>query len=186
MMKVISRFVFWISGWSLNNQWPDGLKKAVLIAIPHTSNWDILYARAAFFLMDIPVRFTIKKEVMVGPLGWLLRGLGAIAIDRKRIPGGRQQTYTEAMVNMLNSRDELVVMVTPEGTRSAVKKWKSGFYHIALGANVPIVVGYLDYKKKEAGIGPCIYPTGDMIGQIEELKAFGRTVTGRHPEKGVI
>jgi 1-acyl-sn-glycerol-3-phosphate acyltransferase len=185
-MKLISRFVFWISGWSLNNQWPEGLKKAVLIAIPHTSNWDILYARAAFFLMDIPVRFTIKKEVMVGPLGWMLRGLGAIAIDRKRIPGGRQQTYTEAMINMLNSRDELVIMVTPEGTRSAVKKWKSGFYQIALGANVPIVVGYLDYKKKEAGIGPYIYPNGDMEGQIEELKAFGRTVTGKYPEKGII
>jgi 1-acyl-sn-glycerol-3-phosphate acyltransferase len=113
MMKLLSRFVFWISGWSLQANWPTGLKKAVLIAIPHTSNWDILYARAAFFLMDIPVRFTIKKEVMVGPLGWLLSGLGAIAIDRKRIPGGKKQTYTEAMINMLNERDELVIMVTP-------------------------------------------------------------------------
>ena len=185
-MKALSRFVFWISGWSLNNQWPKGLKKAVLIAIPHTSNWDILYARAAFFLMDIPVRFTIKKEAMVGPLGWLLSALGAIAIDRKRVPGGRKQTYTEAMVGMLNAREELVIMVTPEGTRNAVKKWKTGFYHIALDANVPVIVGYLDYKKKEAGIGPCIYPNGDMDGQIEELKAFGRTVTGRHPKKGII
>ncbi|OYX18235.1 MAG: glycerol acyltransferase, partial [Algoriphagus sp. 32-45-6] len=68
MMKVLSRFIFWISGWSLKINWPEGVKKAVLIAIPHTSNWDILYARAAFYLMDIPVRFTIKKEVMIGPL----------------------------------------------------------------------------------------------------------------------
>jgi 1-acyl-sn-glycerol-3-phosphate acyltransferase len=186
MMKLLSLFVFWISGWSLNVNWPDGLKKAVLIAIPHTSNWDILYARAAFFLMDIPVRFTIKKEVMVGPLGWLLSSLGAIAIDRKRVPGGRKQTYTEAMISMLNERDELVIMVTPEGTRSQVKKWKSGFYNIALGAKVPIVVGYLDYKKKEAGIGPCIYPNGNMNEQIEELKTFGRTVTGKYPEKGIL
>jgi len=119
-------------------------------------------------------------------LGWLLKGLGAIAIDRKRIPGGRKQTYTEAMVGMLNARDELVIMITPEGTRNAVKKWKSGFYQIALEANVPIIIGYLDYKKKEAGIGTCLYPNGDMDGQIEELKAFGRTVTGRHPEKGII
>ena len=121
MMKLLSRFIFWITGWKLNANWPNGLKKAVLIAIPHTSNWDILYARAAFYLMDIPVRFTIKKEVMIGPLGWLLSGLGAIPIDRKRIPGGRKQTYTEAMIQMLKERDELVVMVTPEGTRSAVK-----------------------------------------------------------------
>ncbi|WP_268035343.1 1-acyl-sn-glycerol-3-phosphate acyltransferase [Algoriphagus sp. PAP.12] len=185
MMKFLSRIVFWITGWSLNDNWPKGLKKAVLIAIPHTSNWDLLYARSAFYLMDIPVRFTIKKEVMVGPLGWFIKALGGIAIDRKRIPGGRKQTYTEAMVNMLKESDELVIMVTPEGTRSAVKKWKSGFYHIALGADVPVVVGYLDYKKKEAGIGPAIYPNGDMDGQIEEMMAFGRTVTGKYPEKGI-
>lgn len=185
-MKLLSRFVFWVSGWSLNANWPEGLKKAVLIAVPHTSNWDILYARAAFFLMDIPVRFTIKKEVMIGPLGWLLSGLGAIAIDRKRIPGGRKQTYTEAMVTMLKERDELVIMVTPEGTRSQVKKWKSGFYHIALGAEVPIVIGYLDYKKKEAGIGTCLFPNGNMNEQIEELKDFARTVTPKYPDKGVM
>nr|HAD51966.1 glycerol acyltransferase [Algoriphagus sp.] len=162
------------------------VKKAVLIAIPHTSNWDLLYARAAFFLMDIPVKFTIKKEVMVGPLGWFIKALGGIAIDRKRIPGGRKQTYTEAMISMLKESEELVIMVTPEGTRSAVKKWKTGFYHIALGADVPIVVGYLDYKKKEAGIGPWIQPNGEMDNQIEELMAFGRTVTPKHPEKGII
>ena len=136
MMKFLSRIVFWITGWSLNTNWPEGVKKAVLIAIPHT------------FLMDIPVKFTIKKEVMVGPLGWFIKALGGIAIDRKRIPGGRKQTYTEAMISMLKESEELVIMVTPEGTRSAVKKWKTGFYHIALGADVPIVVGYLDYKKK--------------------------------------
>ena len=185
MMKLLSRFVFWISGWKLNIGWPKGVKKAVLIAIPHTSNWDVLYARAAFYLMDIPVRFTIKKEVMVGPLGWLIKSLGGIAIDRKRIPGGRKQTYTEAMTNMLKEAEELVIMVTPEGTRSYAPKWKTGFYHVALGADVPIVVGYLDYKKKEAGIGPVIYPNGLMQEQIEEMMVFGRTVTAKYPEKGI-
>lgn len=184
-MKALARFVFWITRWKLNVGWPVGLKKAVLIAIPHTSNWDLLYARAAFYLMDIPVKFTIKKEVMVGPLGWLIKGLGGIAIDRKRIPGGRKQTYTEAMVNMLQEADELVIMVTPEGTRSHAPKWKTGFYHIALGANVPVVIGYLDYKKKEAGIGPVIHPDGNMQSQIEEMMAFGRTVTPKYPEKGI-
>ncbi len=148
MMKLLSRFIFWISGWSLNNKWPEGLKKAVLIAIPHTSNWDILYARAGFFLMDIPVRFTIKKEAMVGPLGWLLRGLGAIAIDRKRIPGGRQQTYTEAMINMLNGRDELVVMVTPEGTRSAVKKMEIRILSYRTWSQCPDCGGLLGLQEK--------------------------------------
>ena len=87
---------------------------------------------------------------------------------------------------MLKDSDDLVIMVTPEGTRKAVKRWKTGFYHIALGAGVPVVVGYLDYKKKEAGIGPVIYPNGDVDGQVEVLKAFGRTVTPKHPENGII
>ncbi len=186
MMKFLSRIVFWISGWKLHHGWPDGVKKAVLIAIPHTSNWDLLYARAAFYLMDIPVRFTIKKEAMVGPLGWLIKILGGISIDRKKVPGGRKQTYTEAMINMLKSSDELVIMVTPEGTRSYAPRWKSGFYHIALGADVPIVIGYLDYKKKEAGIGPAIYPNGNMAEQIAEMMAFGRTVTAKYPENGIL
>ncbi|MDX5478650.1 MAG: glycerol acyltransferase, partial [Cyclobacteriaceae bacterium] len=95
------------------------------------------------------------------------------------------QTYTEAMTNMLKEADELVIMVTPEGTRSHAPKWKTGFYHIALGANVPVVIGYLDYKKKEAGIGPLIYPNGNMNDQIEEMMAFGRTVTAKYPEKGI-
>lgn len=185
-MKFLSKIVFWLAGWSLNPNWPKGVKKAVLIAIPHTSNWDLLYARAAFYLMDIPVKFTIKKEVMVGPMGWFLKGLGGIAIDRKRVPGGKRQTYTEAMTQMLQNSQELVIMVTPEGTRKAVKKWKTGFYHIALGADVPIVVGYLDYKKKEAGIGPVLVPTGDVEGQIKELMAYGRTVTPKYPEMGII
>lgn len=185
-MKFLSRIVFWIAGWKLKAAWPKDLKKAVLIAIPHTSNWDLLYARAAFYLMEIPVRFTIKKEVMVGPLGWFIKSLGGIAIDRKRISGGRKQTYTEAMTNMLKESDELVIMVTPEGTRSYAPKWKSGFYHVALGAGVPVVIGYLDYKKKEAGIGPVIQPNGNMEGQIEEMMAFGRTVTAKYPEKGIL
>ena len=184
-MKVLARFVFWITGWKVSGQWPEGVKKAVLIAIPHTSNWDLLYARSAFYLMGVPVRFTIKKEVMVGPLGWLIKALGGISIDRSRMPGKRKQTYTQAMIQMLREREDLVIMVTPEGTRSYAPRWKSGFYHIAQGAGVPVVIGFLDYKRKLAGIGPVIVPDGNMEAQIEEMKAFGRTITGKYPEQGI-
>ncbi|MFC3881002.1 1-acyl-sn-glycerol-3-phosphate acyltransferase [Algoriphagus namhaensis] len=186
MKKLLAKFVFWISGWSFNGTWPKDLRKAVLIAIPHTSNWDLVYALAGFYLMEVPVKYTIKQEMMVGPLGWFLKQLGGIGIDRKRIPGGKRQTYTQAMINMLDEADDLVIMVTPEGTRSQVKKWKTGFYHIALGANVPVVIGYLDYEKKEAGLGPLFKLTGDLDAQVEEMKAFGRSVTPRHPEKGIL
>ena len=184
-MKLLAQIVFWLSGWKISGKWPDGLKKAVLIAIPHTSNWDILYARSAFYLMEVPVKFTIKKEVMVGPLGWLIKALGGIAIDRKRISGKRKQTYTETMIQMLKEREELVIMVTPEGTRSYASRWKSGFYHIAQGADVPVVIGFLDYKRKLAGIGPVIQPNGNLEGQMEEMKVFGRTITGKYPDQGI-
>ena len=184
-MKLLAHFVLWITGWKVTGSWPEGLKKAVLIAIPHTSNWDLVYARAAFYTLDVPVKFTIKKEVMVGPLGWLIKGVGGIAIDRKRIAGKRKQTYTEAMITMLREREELVMMVTPEGTRSYSPKWKTGFYHIAMGADVPIAIGYLDYKLKQAGIGPTIKPSGNMDEDIEKMKIFGRTVTPKFPENGI-
>ncbi|WP_137403848.1 1-acyl-sn-glycerol-3-phosphate acyltransferase [Echinicola rosea] len=186
MMKLLARFVFWLTGWKVKGNFPKGLKKAVMVAIPHTSNWDLLYSRAAFYILDVPVRFTIKKEVMVGPLGWFIRGLGGMSIDRKKIAGKRKQTYTEAMVDLIKNSDELVMMVTPEGTRSYAKRWKTGFYHVAEGAGVPIVIGFLDYKKKHAGIGPVIYPNGDLEGQMEDIKSFGRTVTGKYPEQGIL
>lgn len=184
-MKLLAHFIFWITGWKVAGEWPKGLKKAVLIAIPHTSNWDLIYARAAFYLLDVPVKFTIKKEVMVGPLGWIIKAVGGIAIDRKKVAGKRTQTYTQAMISMLKEREELVMMVTPEGTRSYAPKWKTGFYHIALGAEVPVVIGYLDYKLKKAGIGPVIIPSGNMDEDIEAMKGFGRTVTAKYPENGI-
>ena len=184
-MKALAQLVLKIAGWKVVGGYPANTPKSVMIAAPHTSNWDLLYARAAFFIMGVPVRYTIKKEVMVGPLGWFLKKLGAIAIDRKRKVSGKQMTYVENMVQMLKERDELVIMITPEGTRSYAKRWKSGFYHIALEAGVPIILGYLDYKKKHAGIGPVFHPTGDYEKDLEEIQSFYRGVTAKYPEKGV-
>src|SRR5690606_11385321 len=131
------------------------------------------------------VKFTIKKEVMVGPLGWIIKGVGGIAIDRKKVAGKKTQTYTQAMISMLQESDELVMMVTPEGTRSYAPKWKTGFYHIARGAEVAVGIGYSDYKLTGAGIGPVIIPSGNMDEDIEKMTAFGRTVTGKYPENGI-
>lgn len=186
MIKQIAKLAFKITGWKQVGTFPKELKKAVMIAAPHTSNWDLFYARAAFFIMDIPVRFTIKKESMVGPLGLLLKWLGAIPIDRNRKIGSlnKKNNLVNAMIDLFD-RDELVILITPEGTRNYAPKWKSGFYHVALGANVPIVLGYLDYKEKHAGVGPIIYPTGNYEEDLEKILAFYRTKTGKHPEMGV-
>jgi len=158
-----------------------------MIAAPHTSNWDFFYARAAFFLLGIPVKTTIKKEAMFFPMNLVLKFFGVIPIDRNKKNGGlsRKNSMVDAMVQLFEERDELVIMITPEGTRKYVPRWKTGFYHVAKRANVPIVLGYLDYKKKHAGIGPVVYP-GDNIDQdLKTIMDFYRGVTGKYPEKGV-
>ena len=177
-----------IAGWKVVGGIPEDLKKAVIIAAPHTSYWDFLYARAAFFIMGIPMKITIKKEVVEHPYyGWFVRGLGAIAIDRNPKKGTLKTkvSMVDAMVNLINEHDELIMMVTPEGTRKKVARWKSGFYRVAEKANVPIILGYLDYSKKHAGVGPVFYPTGDIDKDVEEIKAFYRPIKGKYPELGV-
>lgn len=152
-----------------------------MVAAPHTSNWDLLYARAAFYIMGVPLRYTIKKELFFFPLGNLLRALGGIPIDRKN-----NRNMVQKMVELYNNYDQLCILITPEGTRSYSPEWKKGFYHVANEAKVPIVLGYLDYAKKHAGVSQIFTPTGDYEKDLEEIKAFYRTVTPKYPEKGVI
>ena len=155
-----------------------------MIAAPHTSNWDIVYTRAAFELLDLPVKFTIKKEWVNSPMGLILRPLGAIPIDRE-YRDGKKVSMTQTMTELFDRYEELIVLVTPEGTRQYAPEWKTGFYRVAESANVPVLLGYLDYSKKMAGVGPIIHPTGDIDADIEEIKAFYRTIVGRYPERGV-
>lgn len=178
--KFLSQLIFKVTGWQVKGQIPREVKKSIMIAAPHTSNWDLLYARCAFYIMGVDLRYTIKKEAMVGPLGWLLKHLGALPVDRSK-----NNSLVQGMIDILNNSEEMVIMVTPEGTRKYQPRWRKGFYYAAVGAHVPIVLGYLDYAKKEAGVGPIFYPTGDVEADIEEIKKFYRTKTAKYPEKGV-
>jgi 1-acyl-sn-glycerol-3-phosphate acyltransferase len=116
----------------------------------------------------------------VGPLGWLLNKMGALPVDRSK-----NNSLVSTMIDILNNSDRMVILITPEGTRKYQPRWRKGFYHTAIGANVPIVLGYLDYPKKEAGVGPIFQPTGDVEGDIEKIQAFYRTKKGKYPENGV-
>lgn len=186
MMYRLARFWFWLKGWKIEGEMPEGVKKAVMTAAPHTSNWDFVWARASFYVLRVPLNYTIKKEFIKGPLGWMLKSMGAIPIDRSpKTEGAPRRSMVEVMTELFTTRDQLYVMVTPEGTRKYVPKWKTGFYYTALNAGVPIVVGFLDYKNKRAGIGPTIYPTGNVEEDLEKIKAFYRTKTGKFPEMGV-
>jgi 1-acyl-sn-glycerol-3-phosphate acyltransferase len=184
MGKLIARLIFFISGWKLDDHLKADFRRCVMIAAPHTSNWDIIYARAAFELMNIPVRFTVKQEWLRFPIKGFMIAMGAIGIDRTpKKPGDPRPSMTEAMIELFAQNKELVVMVTPEGTRSLRTKWKTGFYHVATGAKVPVALGYLDYKNKIAGVGKIVYPSGDMQKDMQEIMDFYRNIKGRFPEK---
>ena len=177
----VSKCVFAVAGWKLGEIRNPEIKKSIMIAAPHTSNWDLIMARAAFYLMDVDVRFTVKKEwAEHWLLGGLVRSIGALAVDRSR-----NNSLVDGMVQLFDEHDELVILVTPEGTRAYQPRWRKGYYFAALGARVPIRLGFLDYVKKEAGIGEAVYPTGDYEADEAKIKAYYRTKTGRFPEKGI-
>ncbi len=185
MLILLSRLILGVTGWKVVGKYPEGVHKFVIVAAPHTSNWDFVYARSALYILGIPVRFTIKKEIMKFPLGPLLRALGAIPIDRSP-KMNKKASMVHAMIDLFKEKDKFCVMVTPEGTRSRARRWRTGFYHVAMGANVPLLLCFLDYKKKHVGVGPLFHPTGNMEEDIEKIKIFYRGITAKYPEKGVV
>lgn len=157
---------------------PPGMNKAVIIAAPHTSNLDFFIGRLAYWAVGVKIKFLIKKEAFKFPFGGVLKWSGGIPVDRSK-----NNRMVDQITKLLEAHDSFFIMITPEGTRKANPHWKKGFYHIALGAGVPIAIGYLDYPKKEGGIGKILYPTGNYEEDIKVIKDFYRDKTGRHPEK---
>lgn len=155
---------------------PPDITKCVILAGPHTSNLDFFIGRLAYFVLGVPVKFLIKKESFQNPLGGLLKKMGGIPVDR-----GRSNNLVEEVAGMFKKHDVLNVVITPEGTRKLAKNWKRGYYYIALKANVPIVFGFLDYAKKEAGFGPVLYPSGDFDKDFIQVVEFYSTKGARYP-----
>lgn len=180
--------MFRLNGWTFEKGPLSELDRFVLVAAPHTSNWDFIYAIAAFDMMHIPVRFTIKKEWLTFPFKRLMLSLGAIPINREKGSEGKplKGGSVKAMANLFRENNELVILVTPEGTRSPVKQWRTGFYYVAVEANVPIVLGYLDYEKKKAVIKKVLYPSGEFTKEMGEIMNFYSKVTPKFPEKSIL
>jgi 1-acyl-sn-glycerol-3-phosphate acyltransferase len=185
MFTLFCRFIFALNGWKVVSSPPDHIQKSVMIGAPHTSNWDFIYSMAACHHMKITnPRFTIKQEWMRFPFHYILGPLGAIPINRSSKQGGEKRpNMVELMTRYIEESENVAVMVTPEATRSPVKRWKSGFYRVAFQANVPILLAYLDYEKREAGIGKVIYPCGDLQKDLREILDFYNTITPKYPEK---
>ncbi|RMG69021.1 MAG: acyltransferase [Bacteroidetes bacterium] len=182
MQKAIFSFLLRLSGWKMALPVPEGTDRCVMVAAPHTSNWDFYYTILAFRVMDIPLRFTIKKSWMRFPFNLLIGPLGGLGIDRKpKAPGQARPSYVEAMAELFAQHQRLAVVVTPEGTRSPRDEWKTGFYYTALKAGVPIMLGYLNYQQKEAGVGGPIHPSGDLAADMRKIMDFYRDIPGHTP-----
>lgn len=178
MIKFFSRLLLRLAGWNIREDTLPDIRKAVLLVAPHTSNVDFFIGRLAFNILGVKAAFLIKKEVFIFPFGPLLRKMGGIPVDRKR-----NTRLVEQLSNYFRENSELMLIFTPEGTRSYASRWKKGFYYVALKAEVPIVLSYIDYKKKEGGMGPVIYPTGDIDSDLEKIIGFYRDIGPRHPKK---
>ena len=183
MFRWISLLIFRWQGWKIDTNLPPNIKRCVMIAAPHTSNWDVFYTVAAFAKLKIPIKFTIKKEWTRFPFNFIFGSL-AIAIDRAKTKNEEQRkSKVTEMVELFDKNpNELVIIITPEATRKRNEQWKTGFYQVALQANVPIGLGYVDYKLKKAGIGGVIIPTGDIKADLAKVMAFYQTINAKHPK----
>ncbi len=183
MKRLIGRFMLKLMGWEIDPDIPPHLKKSVLVMAPHTSNWDYFIGIMAFWgVYQINIKQLIKKELFFPPLGWILKSLGGIPVNRK---GPTKLTIT--ISELYKKSDELTIVFTPEGTRNYNPNWKKGFYYIAKQAQVPIYLGYMDYSQKKAGIVELPFQLSNNIEKdIEQIKDFFKQFKGKYPEKGVV
>ena len=180
-MYLIAKLYYWLAGWKTIGTIPPEIKKAIIVAAPHTSNIDFPLARTFFYIKKIHVNYVIKKEWMKFALRRFFHATGALPVDR-----ANAANMVEHMATLLKNAEKMFILISPEGTRSSVKKWKSGFYRTALAAEVPLILAYLDYGKKEAGIGPVFHPTGAYEADMNFIHNFYSRITARHPEQYVV
>ncbi len=164
-------------GWKVKVTDPKRLSPSVMVAAPHTSNWDFPIALSCFWYMGVDVRYFIKSEYTRGVFGWLFKWTGALGVDRSN----KGNKLVDHAIDLLRKKD-MVILVPAEGSRKAVEKWRTGFYHIALGAEVPVSLGYLDYKEKEGGVLDLFQLSGDFEKDMQHIQQLYKPITGKFPE----
>jgi 1-acyl-sn-glycerol-3-phosphate acyltransferase len=177
LVRWISATYLTISGWTIHGDWP-GLPKAVLLAAPHTSNWDGLNMLATAGYYRVKLRWMGKKSLTQGPFGWLIKALGCVPIDRSA-----NHDVVRAMSDAFAAEERIVLAIPPEGTRSAVREWKSGFYHIAVAAGVPILLTVLDYRTKRVSLAAVVHPSGDYDADLAVIRSHYAGAQGKNAEK---
>lgn len=176
LLRAVSAGILGLLGWSAIGK-PIEDQRFVLIAAPHTSNWDFPLMLMVVLKLKLKLHWMGKHSLFMFPFGGLMRWLGGIPIDRRA-----QHGIVDQIAAQYQENPQLVVLVPPEGTRKKVKEWKTGFYHIANNASVPILMGYLDVSTKEAGLADFFYPTGDVEADVKNIRAFYANKKGIRPE----
>lgn len=174
----LGRGVLKLMGWRIEGELPK-LDRFVAIGAHHTSNWDFVIFIALKFVLRLNARWFGKHTIFRWPFGGLLRRWGGIAIYR-----GQQGNTVAQAVQAFRDHPQFILVLSPEGTRKKVERWKMGFYHIALGAGVPIVLGALDYQNRRVVIGPTFWPSGDEVADLREILGFYRAFIPKKPEYG--
>jgi len=172
-----ARSILRLVGWRTHVV-PPPASSYVLIGAPHTSNWDFVLALLLMAAEKLPIRIMGKDSLFRGPTGVMMRSLGAIPVDRSQ-----KANLVDQVAEIFNQYDDLIIGLAPEGTRARSTRWRTGFYYIALKANVPIVMAYLDYGNKVCGLGPSFYPTGDIQADFEIIRDFYSGIVGKYPQK---
>ena len=169
MKKAIYSFIYYrLLGWKTNVTVPN-YDKCVICAAPHTTNLDLFIGKLFYGAIGRKTSFMMKKEWFFFPVGSLMRSMGGVPIDRSK-----RHSITQQMINEFDNREKFHLAITPEGTRSLNKNWKLGFYHIAVGAKVPIQLAVIDFKNKEMGIKEVFYPTGNENADLKYIYDFYR------------
>ena len=176
VLRVLSVAFLRAAGWTLQGQLPADQPKCVLIAAPHTSNWDLPYTLMVAFALRINIYWMGKQSIFRWPFGAVMRWLGGIAVDRSQ-----STNLVAASARALRAADgRIALVVPPEGTRSKARHWKTGFYWIAHEAGVPIVMAYMDYPRKLSGLGPVFRPSGDIEADMVQIKAYYAPYKGKN------
>ncbi len=176
-MSYLSQFILWIFGWKASKE--DFKEKSyVIIAAPHTSNWDFILGLFAVKALHIPQKVLMKKEWFFFPLKYILNALGTIPIHRES-----SIKMVDYIISLFQTNENFIFSISPEGTRTYVEKWKTGFYHIAIQAQVPIVLGKMDYKKKTISFGGLFYPTGNFEEDFRRIVTHFSDAQPLFPER---
>ncbi len=179
LLRAGSRAFLKLNGWTVQGTLPASAQRCVLIAAPHTSNWDLPYTLMVAFCLRLNVYWMGKASLFRFPFGPLMRWLGGIAVHRDR----NSNLVAASAAALVNADGPVQLVVPPEGTRGRTRHWKTGFYFIALEAKVPIILAYMDYHRKLSGLGPIFTPTGDLEADMAQIKRFYAGIQGRNADQ---